>query len=216
MIKVLITDDQLILKEGIKYILEHDSEISVVGFAENGKDALDMCDRHLPDVVLMDIVMPGVDGVEGTRLIKEKHSQIKVIILTTFNDDENITRALQNGADGYMLKDSKPEELILAIKAATKGIRIIHKNTLPSIVKRINSGSKISIMKKDNSSVKLTERELDIIRLVVEGKDNKEIAGELFISEGSARNAISRLLKKLELRDRIQLAVYAVKNDLVT
>ncbi|MFZ5987741.1 MAG: response regulator [Bacillota bacterium] len=133
MIKVLIVDDQLILKEGLRYILEHDNEICVVGFAEDGRGALGQCDKHLPDVVLMDIVMPHCDGVEGTRLIKEKYSQIKVIILNTSNDDENIARALKNGADGYMLKDSKPEELIMAVKAAKMEIRILHKSTLPNI-----------------------------------------------------------------------------------
>ncbi|NLD47714.1 MAG: response regulator transcription factor, partial [Clostridiaceae bacterium] len=126
MIKVVIVDDQVILRESLKFIVEQDSDIKVAGLGSNGMEALLLCDTHKPDVVLMDIMMPECNGVEGTKLIKEKYSSIKVIILTTFNDEENISQALKNGADGYMLKDMNPDELILAVKSAAKGLNIMH------------------------------------------------------------------------------------------
>ncbi|HEX9059160.1 MAG TPA: response regulator transcription factor [Clostridia bacterium] len=214
MIKVIIADDQEIIREGIKYIIEQDAEVEVVGLAANGEDALLLCDSLSPDVVLMDIIMPGCDGVEGTRLIKEKYPNTKVIILTTFNMDENMTKSLENGADGYILKDIKPSELILAVKSAAAGLRILHKDAYPSIVKKVCEHKKTSVIQKVESVNNLTAREIGIINMVVEGMENRDIANELFISEGTVRNTISGILKKLNLRDRIQLAVFAIKNDI--
>ncbi|WP_010250922.1 response regulator [Acetivibrio cellulolyticus] len=214
MIKVIIADDQEIIREGIKYLIEQDPEIEVLGVAGNGSEALELCETIKPDVVLMDIVMPEVSGVESTLLIKEKYPDIKVIILTTFNHDENISKALENGADGYILKDIKPKELILAVKSAASGLRVLHKDAFPSIVKKVSDQRKMSLIQKDELTNLLTPREIEIINLVVDGKDNRDIANSLFISEGTVRNTISLILKKLNLRDRIQLAVYAVKNDI--
>ncbi|MCX7708591.1 MAG: response regulator transcription factor [Clostridia bacterium] len=215
MIKVVIADDQVILRESLKFIVEQDPEIEVVGCAGNGREALKQCDQLIPNIVLMDIMMPGCDGVEGTRLIKEKYSSIKVLILTTFNDDENISKALKNGADGYILKDIKPEELILAIKSVARGLGIIHKNAMSSVVKQFNSNQETGTQKDLNINVELTEREIGIIKLIVDGNNNKEIASELFLTEGSVKNIITGILAKLKLKDRTQLAVFAVKNNLV-
>ncbi|MCX7922218.1 MAG: response regulator transcription factor [Clostridia bacterium] len=219
MIKVLIVDDQLILKESLKYIIEQDNDIEVVGCAENGKAALQMCDKFLPDVVLMDIMMPVCDGVEGTKLIKRKHSSIKVIILTTFSDDANISKALENGADGYILKEITPEELVMAIKNVAKGFGIIHKKTYNAIVRQLNSANNepehIIKEEKTKANIELTDREIVIIRSIVEGKSNREIAAELYLTEGRVKNIITEILAKLKLKDRIQLVVYAVKNNLV-
>lgn len=215
MIKVILVDDQLIIREGIKIILEQDKEIEVVGCAENGKAALKLCERLSPEVVLMDVVMPECDGVEGTRLIKEKFSKTKVVMLTTFNDDEKILNALNYGADGYILKDIKPEDLILTVKSAAAGLSIMHKDTYKSVVRKVNSQNKISIIENKDLNVELTNRELSIIKLIVDGKSNLEIARTVHLTEGSVRNAVSVILKKLNLKDRTQLGVFAVKNDLV-
>lgn len=214
MINVLLVDDQVILRESLKFIIEQDSDIKVVGCCGNGRDALKMCDELLPDIVLMDIMMPGCDGVEGTKLIKSKYSSIKVLILTTFNDQENISKALKNGADGYILKDLKPDELILAIKSTSKGMGVFHQNAVDTFVNRMNS-SEPAAKQQPTVEVDLTERELSIVQLIVDGKNNREIAAVLFISEGTVKNIITGILDKLGFKDRTQLAVFAVKNKLV-
>ncbi|KNY27033.1 response regulator [Pseudobacteroides cellulosolvens] len=215
MIKVLLVDDQLIMREGIKIILEQDKDIKVVGCAENGKTALKLCERLSPDVVLMDVLMPDCDGVEGTRLIKTKFKNTKVVMLTTFNDDENISNALNYGADGYILKEIKPDDLILTVKSAAAGLSIMHKDTYKNVVKKVNSQNKISIIENRDLKVNLSERELSIIRLIVDGKTNIEISNSINLTEGTVRNVISGILKKLNLKDRTQLAILAVKSDLV-
>jgi len=215
MIKVVLADDQLILREGIKKILEQDKDIKVVGCAENGREALKLCQKFMPHVVLMDIGMPICDGLEGTRLIKTMCKDIKVIILTVYDDDERIQTALNYGADGYLLKEIGEEELILSVKGVAAGLGIMYKKTYSNVVKKINSLSKISIIENKGLNVFLSEREKSIIRLIVDGKSTNEIAKILHLTEGSVRNAISGILKKLDLKDRTQLGVFAVKHDIV-
>lgn len=216
MIKVIIVDDQVILRESLKLIVEQDSEIKVVGLGGDGKEALKLCDIHAPDVVLMDIMMPECNGVEGTRLIKSNYSSIKVIILTTFKDEDNISMALRNGADGYVLKDIKPDELILAVKSVAKGLSIMHQSALNTVAKQISPDTEHPKPKDEpRINLNLTERELSIISLIVDGKSNKEIAASIFITEGSVKNIITSILEKLNLKDRTQLAVFAVKNNIV-
>lgn len=216
MIKVLIVDDQVILRESLKFIVEQDPEINVVGLAGNGKEALEHCKELVPDVVLMDIMMPVCNGVEGTKLIKSQFRSIRVIILTTFNDDENISKAIKNGADGYVLKDIKPDELILAVKSVAKGFSIMHHTAMDSVAKQIDHESDANHHKQElKLDVNLTDRELSIIELIVDGKSNKEIAAKIFITEGSVKNIITNILEKLNLKDRTQLAVFAVKNNIV-
>ncbi|MCL6591095.1 MAG: response regulator transcription factor [Firmicutes bacterium] len=217
MIRIVIVDDQVILREGLKYIIESDSELCVVGCGGNGREALELCDQYQPDLVLMDIIMPEVDGVEGTRLIKAKYQQkIKVVILTTFNEEQYFIKAMANGADGYVLKDIKPEDLFRTIKSTVAGFSIIEENSLSSMIKQMNANREpLPAPKPASNRIELTEREKSVLRLIVDGKDNKEIAAELFLTEGSVRNVVSGILRRLELRDRIQLAIYAVKNELV-
>ncbi len=216
MIKVLIVDDQVILRESLKFIVEQDPEINVVGLAGNGKEALNLCKELVPDVVLMDIMMPVCNGVEGTKLIKSQFRSIRVIILTTFNDDENISKAIKNGADGYVLKDIKPDELILAVKSVAKGFSIMHHTAMDTVAKQIDHENETNHHKQEfKLDVNLTERELSIIELIVDGKSNKEIAAKIFITEGSVKNIITSILEKLSLKDRTQLAVFAVKNNIV-
>lgn len=213
MIKVIIADDQKIIREGLKFIIEQDKDIEVLGFAGNGKEAFEQCKTLVPDIVLMDIMMPDCNGVEGTRLIKEAMPSVKVIILTTFKDDENISAALKNGADGYVLKDIDTDELILTIKSVFKGLHVIHDNAFGVVKGKISDN--MTTVKPEKNTIPLTQREIEIVRLIVYGKSNKEIAASLFLSEGSVRNMVSSILMKLEFKDRTQLAVYAVKNDLV-
>ncbi|MCX7710905.1 MAG: response regulator transcription factor [Clostridia bacterium] len=215
MIKVVIADDQAVIRNGIKFIIEQDPDIQVAGCAANGKEAFELCERLHPDVVLMDIVMPVCDGIEATKRIKEKFSTIKIMILTTFNDDENVASALKNGADGFVLKDIETEELLLTVKSIAKGLRVIHEDAFGTVFKQLNSDKTTNEEQKPDLNIQLTEREISIIRLIVFGKNNKEIAGELFLSEGSVRNMISAILSKLKLKDRTQLAVFAVKNNLI-
>lgn len=219
MIKVLIVDDQIILRESLKFIIEQDKDINVIGLAGNGKEAFSLCEQLNPDVVLMDIMMPKCDGVEGTRLIKSKYKEIKVIILTTFNDEGNVTRAIKNGADGYVLKDISPDQLILTVKSVFKGYSIMHQSTLNTFIdskdKEKKNKKTSANIKKEKVNVRLGKRELEILNLIVEGKNNKEIAETIFISEGTVKNTISHMLNKLNLKDRTQLAVFAVKNNIL-
>ncbi|HEX9059670.1 MAG TPA: response regulator transcription factor [Clostridia bacterium] len=215
MIKVVVVDDQLLVREGIKKILEQDKDIKVVGCAENGKVALKLCTQCFPDIVLMDMEMPLCDGIEGTKLIKAKFNHIKVVMLTVFNDDEKIKSALRHGADGYMLKDINQEKLILTVKGVAAGLGIMHEDTYRNVVKKVNSHTKISIIENKGLKVDLSNRELSIIKLIVDGKSNSEIANAIHLTEGSVRNVISGILKKLNLKDRTQLGILAVKNDIV-
>ncbi|MCX7745650.1 MAG: response regulator transcription factor [Clostridia bacterium] len=215
MVKVLIVDDQVILRESIKFMIEQDIEIQVVGYAGNGQEALELCGDLNPDLVLMDIMMPVCDGVEGTRLIKSKYSEIKIIILTTFSDDIHISKALQYGASGYVLKDIKPLELILTIKSVARGLGIIHQNVFSNVVRQFNPPEETYTPSTVNEYGELSEKEIRIIRMIVDGQNNREIAELLYLSEGSVKNAVSAILTKLNLKDRTQLAVFAVKNNLV-
>ncbi|HEX3028104.1 MAG TPA: response regulator transcription factor [Clostridia bacterium] len=208
MIKIIIADDQPVMRDGLKFIIEQNADLEVVGCAGNGMEAFELCRQLQPDVVLMDIVMPGCDGVEATKRIKEKYEKIKVIILTTFNDEEKVEQALRNGADGYVLKAIESEELILTIKSITRGLQVIHKNAYGIVRKKLS-------LQPEPKDFGLTEREMEVIRLVVFGKSNKGIASTLYLSEGSVRNIISSILFKTKLKDRTQLAVFAVKNNIV-
>lgn len=215
-IKVLIADDIMILRQGLKAVLEQDDEIEVVALAENGKEAYEKCAVFQPDVVLMDMRMPDYDGAYGIRSIKEKHEHIKVLVLTTFDDEETIEKAVSSGADGYILKEMADEKVIASVKSVHAGISVFGNGVYQVMRTRLEEGKNnveqtaaCQSMKKD-----FTDREQDVLKLVAQGYDNKEIAAELCLAEGTVRNQISRLLEKLELKDRTQLAIYAVKNGL--
>lgn len=213
MIKVIIADDISILRQGLKAILQQDSEIEVVGLASNGEEAYNLAAELSPDAVLMDMRMPEFDGEYGTRKIKEHFPHIKVIILTTFDDEENISKAMSGGADGYLLKEMDNETVIKSLKMVMDGISVFGSSAAGAIQKRFSQSSAASSFQKQN--IPLTDRELDIIRLIAEGMDNKEISSKLYLAEGTVRNNISKMLEKLCLKDRTQLAVYAIKNNIV-
>ncbi|SFX47302.1 response regulator transcription factor [Ruminococcus sp. XPD3002] len=208
MINVIIADDIPILRSGLKAILSQDSGIHVIGEASNGKEAYELCIRMHPDVVLMDMRMPEYDGGYGIRKIKDNFEDIKVLVLTTFDDKETVDKAVSSGADGYILKEMDNEKIINSIKAVAGGINVFCDNIFRSIKQDV-------VVQQPPKNFDLTERETDLLRLICEGCDNKEIASKLFLAEGTVRNGISRLLDKLNLKDRTQLAVFAIKNNIV-
>lgn len=215
MIKILIVDDMVIFRESLRFIMEQDEEISVIGCAGNGEEAAKLCEKLSPDLVLMDLMMPVCDGVEGTKLIKSRHKDIKVLVLTTFNDNIHVSNALKNGADGYVLKEVKPDELISAVKSVSKGFNIVHRDIFNTMVENLSSEEKKEPIKENKTDFKLTEREKKIIQLIVDGKSNRQIALTLSFAEGSVKNIITGILNKLNLKDRTQLAIFAIKNDLI-
>ena len=208
MIKVIIADDVQILRTGLKAVLSQDEEIKVVGEAINGREAYELAIRLKPDVVLMDMRMPDFDGGYGTRQIKEKLNGIKVLLLTTFDDKETVEKAVASGVDGYILKEMDNSQIINSIKAVAGGINVFCDNIFQSI-------KKDTLIQQSPKNFDLTERETEFLRLICDGCDNKEIASKLFLAEGTVRNGISRLLEKLKLKDRTQLAVFAIKNNIV-
>lgn len=209
MIKVLIVDDQSLIREGLRMMLSLYDNILLVGEASNGKEALEILNDKDVDLVLMDIRMPIMDGVEATRIIKEKYPDIKVLILTTFNEDEYIIEGLKNGADGYLLKDISSEELVNAIGTIYKGNVLLQPDVVKKVVGVMDQVIKNEkkIQPKEDLLKQLTKREYEISILVSEGKSNKEISQLLFITEGTVKNHLTKILDKLDLRDRTQLAL---------
>ena len=204
MIKVLIVDDQALIREGLSLMLDLYDEIEIAGEANNGEEAIDFLKKEEIDVILMDIRMPVMDGVEATKVIKEKHPNIKIIILTTFNEDEYIFKGLKNGADSYILKDVSSKELVNIIKSVHNGEILFHGDvakTIASAVVDRKGDRKEDILKR------LTPRELEIAKLIGEGKSNREISQMLYITEGTVKNYVTKILDKLEIRDRTQLAL---------
>lgn len=211
MIRVLIAEDQSLVMQGLKMMIETDSELKVTGEARNGKEAVELCEKNWFDLAILDIRMPEMDGLEAAKIIRERWPEIKVLMLTTFNDDEYALEALRIGAHGYMLKDADADSLIKSIKNCLNGGLHIQGEVAAKVVPRL--------LEKENPSPKLhhtlTPRETDILRKIGEGKSNKEIAEELALSVGTVKNHISVLLDKLDLRDRTQLAIFAIRNGLV-
>lgn len=217
MIRVVIADDIQILRQGLKAILSQDPEISVAGLAADGREAFELCRKERPDVVLMDMRMPGYDGSWGIEKIKEHFPEIKVLVLTTFDDSETVEAAVGKGADGYILKEMEDEKVIQSVKAVCMGVRVFGGSVFDGMRKQMTALEKRKPERDRKTEEKIgtiTERERDIMGLVARGMDNREIAAELFLAEGTVRNHISRILEKLELKDRTQLAVFTVKNRL--
>lgn len=209
MIKIIIADDEKLIRTGLKMMLETYEDIEVVGLASDGREAYELTKTYKPDLVLMDIRMPGMSGIEGTRLIKKEFPDIFVLVVTTFKDTDYIVQAMDYGASGYLLKDSSDSEIYKGIHLAISG-----KVVLDSEVSKNLIDHKISGSNKNNDFDKsiLTDREQDYISLVCKGLSNKEIAENLFLSEGTVKNNISNILLKLDLRDRTQLAIFGIKN----
>lgn len=217
MIKVLIADDQELIKDSIKIILDVNPKYSITDTVTNGQEALESIEKNKPDVVLMDIRMPVMDGTVCTKHIKEKYPDIKVIILTTFDDDDFIFSALKYGASGYLLKGVSPEELYKAIDTVYSGGAMINPDIAGKVFRLFSkmAQSNYSISVDDAQAKNLSKNELQIVQQVGLGRTNKEIAKKLFLSEGTVRNYISKILSCLELRDRTQLAIWAVQKGII-
>ena len=220
MINVLLADDHEIVREGIKMILSLDDDITVIQEAENGLQLLELLKAGpLPDVILMDVRMPIMDGVEATRLIKEKYKNVKIIILTTFNEDEYIFKGIKNGADGYILKDAGSDFIIKAIKTAYGGNMLLAPEVTTKIVQAFN------LITSDNHETShvneykiklelLTQREREVARLVAQGMSNKDICHLLYLSEGTVKNYLTKIFDKLELTSRTELALFINQAEL--
>ncbi|SEQ38754.1 two component transcriptional regulator, LuxR family [Virgibacillus subterraneus] len=210
MIRVLLVEDQAIVRQGLKVILEQDKNITVTHEADNGQRALDILEKHMVDFIMMDVRMPVVNGVEATSKIKNQWPEVKILILTTFNDDEYALQALKEGANGFLLKTSESTKLIAAVYSCMSGGLTIHEEVaakvMPRLLERSSNNAAIN--------VDLTSRELTITRLIGEGKTNKEISEELYLSIGTVKNNITQILQKTGQRDRTQLAIFAVKHDI--
>lgn len=216
MIKVVIVDDNSILRTALKIIIEQDEEIKVVGIAENGLQGYELCKKLKPHIVLMDIKMPVCDGVESTKLIKENLEGVMVVILTTFEDEEFISQALLNGADGYILKSANEKDLTTIIKSTLSGYSIIQKKVFSTVKNQYSTTNINKCATINNSQLdKLTEREKAIIKCIAEGKSYRDIAEQLNFAEGTIRNITSDILDKLRLKDRTQIVIFAMKNGLV-
>ncbi|GAA0498424.1 response regulator transcription factor [Salinibacillus aidingensis] len=206
---VLLVEDQSIVRSGLKMMIEQDESLVVTAEAENGEAALRKMDEHMIDLVIMDIRLPVMNGIEATHHIKKRYPNVYVLMLTTFNDEEYAEQSLREGADGFLLKTAEPEKLLQAIHSCLNGGMTIHDEVAAKMMPRLLKKSTI-----EPRELPLSPRELAITRLVGEGKTNKEIANELYLSVGTVKNHITQSLHKLELRDRTQLAIFAVKNDL--
>ncbi|QRN85759.1 response regulator transcription factor [Clostridia bacterium] len=210
MIRIMIVDDQMLLRKSLGQIISIDEEISVVSMVSTGREAIDACERLKPDIIMMDIEMPQMNGIVALKIIKEKYPDTKVIILTTFDNQENIISSFIAKADGYITKDIEPQELITTIKCVNYGLTVIHKSVKDMMVEKFE---KLAIQKKAYANV-LSVEEIDMIKSIVDGKSNKEIAQTFNYSEGTVKNKVSRIYEKLHISDRLQLAVFAVENGI--
>ena len=211
MIRVLICDDQTIVSEGLRVILSTDSEIEVVGIANDGAEALDLVPQIKPDVVLMDLKMPIMNGIQATRFIHEQYPDTRVLVLTTYDADEWVFDAIRGGAAGYILKDTPRDELIAAVKGTAAGQTHVDPNVAGKLFSHVSQGTP----PLDTSIAKtLTERERDVLRLLAQGLSNTDIAERLYLSEGTVRNYVSAIFTKLGVADRTQAAVIALRYGL--
>ncbi|MEJ6952406.1 response regulator transcription factor [Natronospora cellulosivora (SeqCode)] len=206
--KVLIVDDDSLIRDGLKMILDMEEDIEIIGTAVNGEEAYQLCSKERPEIVLMDIRMPVMDGVQATKMIKKDFKDIKIIILTTFKDSEYIRSAVKAGAEGYILKSRPSESIIESIRAVAQGDVVFEKEVASLLSDMVEKKQQ----KKSYQDYQLTDREYEITKLLSMGMSNSEIGEELYISEGTVRNYISNILGKLELRDRTQLAIFFLRN----
>ncbi len=210
-ITVLLVDDHEVVRQGVRAFLEAHPEFAVVGEAGSGRAAVKLAEEHIPDVVLMDLVMPEMDGVEATRRVKNVSPRTQIVVLTSYHEDEHIFPALQAGAISYILKDVKMEELADTIRRAAGGEVTLHPQVAARIIQELHGAKRDEI----NPFTELTQREMEVLKLIANGLSNSEIAEQLVISEHTAKGHVSNILSKLHLADRTQAAVYAWQKGVV-
>lgn len=209
--KVLICDDQAIIRDGLEMLLKLEKDIEVLGQAQDGAEAVELVAKLQPELVLMDLKMPGMTGIEATRQIRARYPHIKVLVLTTYDDDEWVFDAIRAGAAGYLLKDTPREEVIKAIRGTMAGKTFVDPAVAGKLLTQVaGKSAQPASMLTD----KLTERETDVLRLIARGFTNADIAAQLHLSEGTVRNHVSAVFAKLEVADRTQAAVIAIQHGL--
>lgn len=217
-VSLLLVDDERLIRQGMALLLGSDPRLTIAGEAADGEEAVKLARELDPDVILMDIRMPVMDGREATRLICEQNPSARILVLTTFSDIEYIREAMKYGASGYLLKDSSPDLIIESIIAVAHGSIVVHPDVASSLLKEEGSAaSKPDPAEQARAKAEelgLSPSESEIVRLVASGHSNREIAETLFLSEGTVKNKLSAVLQKLDLRDRTQLAIFAWKNGL--
>ena len=214
-IGILLVDDQPLFREGLRTLLSVHPDFEVVGEAANGLEAIRLVRLHLPSVVLMDLQMPVLDGVAATRRLHEEQPDCRVIVLTTFDDDEMVFDGLRAGAVGYLLKDAPSEKLAEAIRVAARGETFLQPSVAAKVVAEFARLTKKTVLTPPSLVDPLSERELEILRLIAQGASNREIAGTLFLAEGTVKNHVTNILGKLEVRDRTQAALKAKESSLI-
>jgi DNA-binding NarL/FixJ family response regulator len=208
---VIICDDQAIIRDGLEMLLNLERDIEVVGLAQDGAQAVELVAEHRPDLVLMDLKMPGMNGIEATRRIRSRYPAVRVLVLTTYDDDEWVFDAIRAGASGYLLKDTPREEVIKAVRGTVEGRSFVDPEVAGKLLGHVASQQ---TQPRSLVTDKLTDREVDVLRLLARGFTNADIAAELHLSEGTVRNHVSAILAKLDVADRTQAAVIAIRHGL--
>jgi len=210
-ITVLLVDDHAMVRQGVRAFLVTQSGLSVVGEAGSGEEAVKLAAQHVPDVILMDLIMPDMDGVEATRRVKQVSPRSQVVVLTSYHEDEHIFPALKAGALSYVLKDLSAEELASAVRKAAAGEAVLHPRVAARVIRELQGrrGEKV------NPFTELSERELEVLKFIADGMSNAEIAAKLVLSEKTIKGHVSNILSKLHLVDRTQAAVYAWREGIV-
>jgi len=216
MTSVLVVDDQALVRVGLRKILESEPDLTVAGEAADGEDAVAAAARLRPDVVLMDVRMPVLDGIEATRRIVRAQPAVRVLILTTFGLDSYVFEALRAGASGFMLKDAPPEEIAAAVRIVASGDALLAPAVTRAVVEELARRPPVAQPEPPAAVAELTPREREVLELLVRGLSNPEICERLFISEATAKTHVARILQKLDLRDRVQAVIYAYESGLVS
>jgi len=209
--KILICDDQAVVRDGMELLLKLERDFDVVGTACDGAEAVELAGTKKPDLVLMDLKMPGTNGIEATRQIRAHFPEIKILVLTTYDDEQWVFDAIRAGASGYLLKDTPREEIVRAIRGTLAGKSFVDPGVAGKLLDQVASKQ---VQPETLLTKKLTEREVDVLRLIARGLNNPEIASRLSLSEGTVRNHVSAILTKLEVADRTQAAVIAIQHGL--
>lgn len=212
-ISVLLVDDHVLFRQALRHLLETEQDIRIVGEASDGSQVEQLVEEERPDVVVMDISMPAIDGIAATQILRDKYPSLGIIVLTMFAEDSQVIRAIRAGADGYLLKNIESGRVVDAIRAVSRGESVVDPELATKV---LNEFRRLSDVDGYNNIAGLTEREISLLQLVANGLSNKEIAAELGLAESTVKNRLSILFQKLDVKDRTQAAIYAMTHGLVT